>query len=130
MLDETFDKLSKLYQERDEKIGVMPHVQEKFDQFLKSRERDWELHERIAYEALELFLKSPNFKEIRHRLACCLMHPTALSKMPELLEIHNITTDEWLKRLRSYVTLAVVMIFLTVDWISIFSEVFADRKTN
>lgn len=62
MLGETLPKLAEIYQDERDKIRVMPHAQASFDRLLKTRERDWELHERITYEALELFLKSSRNK--------------------------------------------------------------------
>lgn len=121
ILDNTFPKVADLIVNRDPRIAVVPEKEQAINRFLKGRSRDWELHCKIAREALDLFLKSNAMKEIRYRLCCCMAHPTALAESPDLLDL-DTSTDEWRKKFVAHITLVVTFVFLTVDWIEIFKN--------
>lgn len=121
ILEDTLSNVSELLRMQDERIGISPEMEKTITTFIKVRSRDWQLHSMVAKEALDLFLKSPTMAENRHRLCCCLCHPTVLQAMPELLDL-DAATEEWRSKFVAYITLQVVFVFLMVDWIGLFNE--------
>jgi hypothetical protein len=121
ILDSTLPRVEILFQEKDPRIGIVPEMQSYFDAFLEQNKNSWKLHYKITKEALELFLSSQYMKDIRHRLLCCLCHPTTLQSVPELLDL-NAETREWREKFTAYLTLQITFVFLTVDWVNIFNE--------
>ena len=59
--------------------------------------------------------------DLRDRLCCCLCHPQMLQSMPELLDL-DMETPEWKQKFVSYLTLEIVFVFLTIDWLSIWEK--------
>lgn len=121
IIESTLPKIEILFKEKDSRIAINPKMQPFFDAFLKENKSNWKLHCKITKEALELFLSSPYMKEIRHRVLCCLCHPTTLQSIPELLDL-DAETLEWREKFTAYLTLQITFIFLTVDWINIFDS--------
>lgn len=119
ILENTLPRTEILFKNTDTRIAIIPEMQPFFDAFLKENKSNWQLHCKIAKEALELFLISNSMKEIRYRLLCCLCHPTVLQSMPELLDL-DTETDEWRQKFLAYLTLQITFVFLTVNWIKIF----------
>ncbi|MGG6263193.1 hypothetical protein ACQ4M3_07925 [Leptolyngbya sp. AN03gr2] len=118
ILDDTLPRMADLLQQRDARIGVSAAMQHTIDQFLVSRSRDWRLHCLIAQEALSLLLTSPSMSEIRHRLCCCLCHPTTIQSIPGLLDL-NPATLQWQELFFGYLTLEITFVFLAIDWFGI-----------
>lgn len=121
ILGETFDKAQFLFFTNDSKIGIKNGKEYLFKEFVDKNKSNWELHCKISKEMLEAFLKNPEFEEIRHRLLCCLCHPNLMLMMPGLVEEMK-SGEDWQLTFTAYLTLEIVFIFLTIDWIEIFSE--------
>lgn len=122
ILDNTFPRTAELIKQRDSRLAISSsELQKEIEAFLKTRTRDWQLHCKIAREALEFFLDSSAMSEIRYRLCCCLCHPKILEAMPELLTL-DAGTDEWRQKFVAYMTLQITFVFLLVDWIEIWKN--------
>lgn len=119
MTDDTLPRVQELLLHQDPRVGIIPEMKPFFDKFIKENKAHWTLHCKIAQEALELFISSNYFKEMRYRLISCMCHPTSLESVPSLLDLDS-ATEEWKIRFAAYVTLQSSFIFLTVDWIKIF----------
>ena len=121
IINNTLPRTAEILISGDKRLEILPHKKGQIKKFLQSRRSTWSFHTKITEEALKLFLDSETMKEIRFRLLCCLCHPKSLKMMPELLDL-EMSSQEWKQIFMAYLTLQVTFIFLSVDWIAIWSE--------
>jgi hypothetical protein len=121
IIEETFPKIAEMFRNKDERIGVTPIMEKTFDNFIENNKADWELHTKIAKEALELFLTSNAMRDVRIKMLICLCHPEITQLFPELLDL-DTSTDKWKIKFLSFVTLQICFIFISVPWIEEFKK--------
>lgn len=87
--------------------------------FLDTRQKDWTFHQRLAAEALEVFLGSILLKKVRHRWMACLCHRSTLADATPRFFSLELFSREWLELLFNYAASTTALAFLTVDWIEV-----------
>lgn len=120
LVDYIFPKIASYLKEQDDRFSIGSDIKQSVETFLKVRYRDWELHCKITREALELFLDYPAMAEIRHRICCHFSTPQVLGSYKMLLDL-TPGTEEWSQLFIYDLLLFVSTLFLTVDWIALWS---------
>lgn len=118
MLD-TLTRLSEMVITQSSLIQIESYAENAINDFVTKRNRDWYLHEKLAKEALKVFIYSNEMSPIRMRVMECICHPQAMMSMPQLCA-NSVKDDLWSRKFKSYLTLEVPLIFLTIDWLEVF----------
>jgi hypothetical protein len=121
ILNEVFPIMSELIKNQNSQIWFDDSVKAKFTDFIKNRSRDWALHEKIASEALQFFLTAESMKEARYKLILCACHPKSMNYPGSKLLDLKMDSDRWRVAFVSYISILLSFIFLSVDWIGLFS---------
>lgn len=122
ILDDTFDRIAEMMEKGDKRIGVDAAMVNVVADFMHRSMRNWPLHCKIAKEALQFFLTSPELELIQFRVAACMAHPSVLMKIDQSLVDLDTSTSEWRQKFAGYLTLQICFIFLMIDWLEVFSD--------
>lgn len=111
------------FKEALDPIRTTPDDEKALNNFLSLRKKDWTFHRKIAQEALSVFSQSALLKKVRERFLACICNRSMLQQAnPKFFRLDNIRvgSDLWLEEVARYILTTVTVVFLTVDWISVF----------
>jgi hypothetical protein len=91
------------------------------EKFVSNHKKDWRHHAKLSKEAMEFFIKSPQFKYLRKRLFCLLVYPKSFKQLHPRLQQWDVESPEWGKAFTESIALGVCMTFLLIDWAKIFN---------
>jgi hypothetical protein len=129
LIDIGFDKVDGIFKHPELASDLSRQNRESLDYIMNDVTTNWNLHSKIAKEALTLFLKSYSMLVVRQRVIWELIHPSNLVDTVGLVDLHPNSRD-WKIKFSNHLVVGIIFIFLSVNWLEVFGEKLGDVPTS